>query len=655
MIPMRSSVVLALVLAGCLHPAVQECDGGGETWVCPAAQACAQPPTYCATPNEVGACQDKVDNDACSSALVADGICAAGVCTTCGFDVAACRYVGWNPMTSGTTSDLTSIAFTKFGEAYVGTKAGELRHYLTSGWTAVNLGMTDVTSVVAIQASDSRVYALLTDTAAINQRVAYLEGGTWTVLPALGGASDYAAMWVSPTRDVFLAGNLAAVAHFNGTGWTESTVVTTPATQRLNAVWGTSTSDVYAVGNKHNILHFNGTTWSAVASPGGAFDSYGAVSGANGTVFVAGTIPGTMTGTGLVQAVGGGAFAAMPAPAITMAARAIWAATASDVWIAGDSNATSLGAIAHWDGVSWTQIQAPTQSPLRAIAASEADEIFAVGTNGTVLRYTGAAWAVNPPPPASALGDLWAAAPNEVFAVGSTGAFHLQADRTWSSSPGIYQAVTGRSATDVVAVGTGVTSVWNGSAFPGATASPIGASNDIAASATAYYTISDQLFSSPNGSTWTHQAVTPDTLNGVHGMWLAPSGVLWFAAGSGVYRVDTSLASTTSTTGTFNSIWGGADDDIYVVGNEVRHFDGTRWSAMTVPTPAKLNGVWGRTTDDVFAVGVNQTLLHYHRGLWKQLSTPFTAGDLGAISGAGDSVFVTSLDGKVYQLVETVP
>ena len=77
MIAMRSSATLALLLSGCLHPTVQECSGGGQAWVCPSAQACAQPPTYCATPNEVGACQGRLDNDACSSSLVADGICEA--------------------------------------------------------------------------------------------------------------------------------------------------------------------------------------------------------------------------------------------------------------------------------------------------------------------------------------------------------------------------------------------------------------------------------------------------------------------------------------------------------------------------------------------------------------------------------------------------
>lgn len=656
MISMRPGAALALLLSGCLHPTVQECSGGGQTWVCPSAQACAQPPTYCSTPNEVGACQGKLDDDACSSSLVADGLCESGVCTSCSFDIAHCRYVGWNAMTSGTTAKVTAVAFTRLGEAYAGTDAGEVRHYLTSGWTASDLGMPDVKQVIAMQSSGTRVYALLNTTATINQRVVYLEGATWKALPELNGSAIYAAMWIDLTGDVFLVGATGGVAHYDLTAWTESTAAAA-AGATFHAVWGTSASDLFAVGNKRTIVHYDGSAWSAVASPGGASNVYNAVWGASGEVFVAGTSSVMMGATPVVHAVGGGAFTAMPAPAITMATLAMYGASATDVWMVGNGGTsnTTGAVISHWDGVSWTQIQTTTQVPLLAVAGSEADEIFVTGEAGTILRYTGAAWATLDSPAATSLGDIWAAAPNEVFAVGN-GAHHLATDRTWSASVGVYAAVTGRSPSDVVAMGTNSWSLWDGTKFPAASSGTgVGSTKDIAATPTAYYSVSDGLNSSPTGATWTLHSLVPAPTS-AHGLWISPSNTFWVAAEDGIAKIDTSYVVTSSTTGSFDGVWGFADDDIYAVGtNDVRHYDGTGWTAMTLPTQAKLNGVWGRTTNDVFAVGVSQTVLHYHDGLWKQFSTPFTTGDLGAVSGAGNSVFMTSLDGKVYQLVETVP
>ncbi len=656
MIAMRSCAALALILvSGCLHPNTLECSAGGETWVCPLESACTQPPTYCGTPAEVGACQDKLDNDACASELVADGICVAGVCTSCNEDIAHCRYVGWNPMTSGTTSDITAIAFTKPGEAYAGTASGEIRHYLGSGWTAIDLGMPDVNGVIALQVSGSRVYALLNVVATGNRRVAYLENGTWTALAALTSSAIYTAMWVAPNGEVFLVGALAAVGHFDGMAWSETTVTTSPANQSLNGVWGTSATAVHAVGKKHTILSYDGTAWSPQTSPGGSADDYTAVWGDGTAVIVAGTVPGSAGGTGMVRSVSGGAFAAMPAPKIAMGPRALYGANASDIWAVGNGGPANAmtAVISHWDGVSWTQIQAPTQSPLVAVAGSDADEIFAAGLGGTILRYTGAAWAVLDSPTATSLSDVWAAGPDSVFVVGD-GARHLDSDRTWSTTPGFFTAVAGRSATDVVAIGTNAFTIWNGTAFPAATSAMVGGV-DLAATASSYFALSDQIYSSPTGAVWTSHALTPNQTGG-HGLWVAPSGTFWLASANGIVRADASYATELSTSGMYSAIWGFADDDIYAVGPAgAQHYDGASWTAMPLPTQAKLNGVWGRATDDVFAVGVNQTVLHYHGGLWKPVPPPVATGDLGAISGAGDSVFMTSLDGKVYQLVETAP
>jgi hypothetical protein len=107
--------------------------------------------------------------------------------------------------------------------------------------------------------------------------------------------------------------------------------------------------------------------------------------------------------------------------------------------------------------------------------------------------------------------------------------------------------------------------------------------------------------------------------------------------------------------GTYNSIWGAGEADVFAAGvGTIQHYDGTAWAAMTVPTTNSLAGIWGRAGDDVFAVGSSNTVLHYHAGLWQQFTTPFS-GDLTSVSGAGSSIYMTAKDGKVYRLIDTAP
>ena len=44
-------------------------------------------------------------------------------------------------------------------------------------------------------------------------------------------------------------------------------------------------------------------------------------------------------------------------------------------------------------------------------------------------------------------------------------------------------------------------------------------------------------------------------------------------------------------TGTFNGIWGAGESDVFAVGlGDIRHYDGSAWTAMTVPTTNPLTG-----------------------------------------------------------------
>jgi len=62
-----------------------------------------------------------------------------------------------------------------------------------------------------------------------------------------------------------------------------------------------------------------------------------------------------------------------------------------------------------------------TSNYLRGIWGSSANNIFAVGTFGTILRYNGNIWAGMTMPVSNDLYAVWGSSENDIFAVGNSG------------------------------------------------------------------------------------------------------------------------------------------------------------------------------------------------------------------------------------------
>lgn len=79
--------------------------------------------------------------------------------------------------------------------------------------------------------------------------------------------------------------------------------------------------------------------------------------------------------------------------------------------------------------------------------------------------------------------------------------------------------------------------------------------------------------------------------------------------------------------------WGSGPSDVFsIYNNTIRHFDGTAWSAMTIPGTGNLNDIWGTGPNDVFAVGAGGRILHYNGTVWTAM-TSGTTSSIVAISG----------------------
>ena len=157
-------------------------------------------------------------------------------------------------------------------------------------------------------------------------------------------------IWGSSATDVYAVGQYepydsdltdfrGVILHYDGAAWTE--VFRQPATD-LRHIWGTSATDVYvtgAQGDKGAIWHYDGHTWSPFP---------------------------------------------VPAPRTL---QAIWGSSSRDIYVLSSGDAPSYASpnLWHFDGTGWQEIHT-SASGLFDVWSSSATDVFAVGTDGTILH-----------------------------------------------------------------------------------------------------------------------------------------------------------------------------------------------------------------------------------------------------------------------------
>ena len=222
-----------------------------------------------------------------------------------------------------------------------------------------------------------------------------------------------------------------------------------PASPNLYAVTGRSATEVMAVGDGQVVALWNGMAWSSgqgSGASGGAFFGVAPLMGQNGYVavgasgllnIVAGMLRSVPVGYAQPQVDLTGAYASgaqvwvgtargdlikydqgmvtTTGLAPGNALRAIWASSASDIWAVGDS-----GSVLRYDGTTWSS--STTRFPalrlgLHGVTGNAHGEVWIVGDNGTILYFNGSQWSVWQHPSLSTLrsvfrepvsGGLWA-------------------------------------------------------------------------------------------------------------------------------------------------------------------------------------------------------------------------------------------------------
>lgn len=130
---------------------------------------------------------------------------------------------------------------------------------------------------------------------------------------------------------------------------------------------------------------------------------------------------------------------------------------------------------------------------------------------------------------------------------------------------------------------------------------------------------------------------TPTGLDGLVGVWATGTDDVWAIGDDAIVAHYDGAAWTGTLAGSpFNSsIWGAADDDIYVLGTfDLIHWDGAAWTDVTLPTGGGGDGqVWGTGASDVWVMTGSDELVHFDGSSWEAIETDFV-GDASAVWGA---------------------
>ena len=248
----------------------------------------------------------------------------------------------WNPVCSGTTSDLHAMTRNGLGIVFaVGANGTILKQdTVTGSWTGEVSGTTS--TLYGLARAPGAIYGTLLAVGASGTVLGY-DGAKWSTQSS-GTTNTLSSVGKLPGVPVdFAVGAGGTILYYDGQSWRAQASGTTSDLFFLMVL---DTNDVYAVGGGGTILHYHSATWTPIP-----------VSGLTVTLRAADVAVDT---TGVI----------------------------TDYFVVGDR-----GTILHSpDGVSWSPQSSGTTNDLFGVTVNTDSNAYAVGALGTILYYNGTAW-----------------------------------------------------------------------------------------------------------------------------------------------------------------------------------------------------------------------------------------------------------------------
>ncbi|AKU94962.1 Type IV fimbrial biogenesis protein PilY1 [Labilithrix luteola] len=312
----------------------------------------------------------------------------------------------------------------------------------------------------------------------------------------------------------------------------------------------------------------------------------------------------------------------------------VWGSSAQDVWAVG-----SGGTVIHWDGAAWTRVPIPWKDTLRSVGGSGVSDVWIVSSLNVVLHSSGFGTAagfklqpllypVDPTNRSGAiLSKVWASGAGNLFVGGDPwiSAPSVPSDSLWrfrfgASADQAWEPVSTFCRT--LPCGR-VDGIW------GTSASDVWVVGENGAVRRSKGPVGDG-----GAEQWSTMETTRTTAD-LHGIWGSSASDVWIVGDRGTIRHWSNDASQSwaivpsSTTRDLRAVWGTGPSDAWAVGDggTILHWDGASWRSVTTTLPAgsqlRLNGVWGSGLDDVWVVGEAVAL---HFGSAKAVAVPVADG-----------------------------
>jgi hypothetical protein len=324
---------------------------------------------------------------------------------------------------------------------------------------------------------------------------------------------------------------------------------------------------------------------------------------------------------------------------------------------APDGNAAALSC----KDVPWCPVPANISAfaALTSIWGASKNDVWAVGSNGTVMHWDGTEWSSTPVKLQNTFNTVWGSGPNDVWIASALDTvFH---------SNGYAGAATEWRQVQMPVGNAPVFTIWGTSADDVHVAGEaFGISDD---TGFAWVNTFTKTTIADGGTEWRAVQGTESVLS----MWGSARDV-WLAADNSMYtgwQRALTLHGTANADGgkltwteldsrssvTLRALWGSSADDVWAVGDigTIRHVTSataTEWQVVSSPTREYLNAIWGSARDDVWAVGDNGTILHYDGQAWSTERAAFPPGKKPALYGiwgsARDDVWIVG-DGVVLR------
>jgi hypothetical protein len=360
--------------------------------------------------------------------------------------------VSWALVPPGTAAGLLGVWGSAKNDVWAVGRAGTILHWNGTAWSPVESGTTyTLNAVWGSRATD--VWAVggwaaesFIGRHTTGQVILHWNGTAWSPVPR-GSDALLAGVWGSGPDDVWAVGSDfspggAGFLHWDGWFWTPA-----GPSGSWRTVWGTSSSDVSALSwDWGAIAHWDGTAWTTVweSEPWPPWHARGISGNGGWVVGEAGMILGRHSATWAIARPGvqGGPFAGVadddvwgvdyvqenfvhwvdfnPIRMMPTGTAAEffggWASEPDDVWAVGTS-----GTIMHWDGTKWSDVTSSTAANLMNAWGSSGNDVWAVGDSGTIVHWDGAKWRSVPSGTTVDLVAVWGDASDDVWVVGGPG------------------------------------------------------------------------------------------------------------------------------------------------------------------------------------------------------------------------------------------